>query len=161
MNIQDKPDGSDGKALRCVSAAGGEATLRYRCADPFHPIPAVRRTDWEIDLYVGATSDGDFASIAFADRESDAALILAREGEDVLFRRGDTGAICLRARAGTWLSLCMTAASEGITLSVNGIYASARITAPVSAEDSRLTLSVPAEADTELFINNLWGQQHF
>lgn len=161
MNIQDKPDGSDGKALRCVSAAGGEATLRYRCADPFHPIPAVRRTDWEIDLYVGTTSDGDFASIAFADRESDAALILAREGEEVLFRCGDTGAICLRARAGTWLSLHMAAASEGITLSVNGISAPVRITAPVSAEDSRLTLCVPAEAETEIFINNLWGQQHF
>ena len=162
MNIQGKPDGSAGKALRCVSAAGGEAVLSYQCADPFHPIPAVRRTEWEIDLYVGKTSLGDFAHIAMADTDPvAAALILTREGEEVLLRRGDTGEICLRAGAGTWLSLRMMAEAGKITLSVNGMAAPAPIPAPVPDEDSRLTLCIPAEADAEIFINNLWGQQHF
>ena len=162
LNIQSKPDGSAGKALRCVSAAGEEACIRYRCADPFHPIPAVRRTEWEMDMYVGRTGQGVFARIGLDGEHADkAALLLQREGDTVSFIAADGGEICLQAKAGAWLSLRMTAEAGRITLSVNGMSAPAPIPAHIPDEDSRLTISVPAEADAEIFINDLWGQQHF
>jgi len=130
FGIQDAPGGG-GRALRCISAAGGAGTIRYRCNDPFHPLPAVRRVEWEMELLVREADEGVFGTLCIG---AEPPLTLERRGGEI--RLGGA----LYGRVGEWMHLRFSAAP---------------------AEDGRLTLRIPAEAAADLYVNRLWGREAF
>ena len=123
-----------GRALRCISSAEEDAELSYCCRDPFHPLPAARRTDWEAELTVADASDGIFGTLC---RGGASPLTLERRGEEILIR--DTSET-IRARVGEKISLRISAAGADVGL---------------------LTLHIPAGAHADLYLNQLWGRESY
>ncbi|MBE6559916.1 MAG: hypothetical protein E7662_02220 [Ruminococcaceae bacterium] len=162
MDIQMDPAGGADKALRCCAGAEGDSMISYQCRDPFHPIPAVRSTEWEIDLYVHTASEGVFARIGVDDTDlANAPLLLERQGSTVVIRTADGGQPCASFSVDTWISLRLAAGNGAVSLSADGKPAAEGIPAQIPAEDSRLMLVIPDGAEADFFINNLWGRQNF